>query len=161
MSRSHYGIEHWLSNILVFSIVVDHQKESARRNARCSKSQDIRAKQKPSKRNNETQSYAWKSLRCQSLTPNVRRVVAEDGRVCPRFIAERDGFLVIVALIGDVLHGELHVLVPDSRAKVCVEDVGKAVRVEDGERRVEVDEASLFVREALSHGEGGELDFCK
>jgi hypothetical protein len=27
LSRSHYGIEHWLSNILVFSIVVDHQKK--------------------------------------------------------------------------------------------------------------------------------------
>ena len=60
-----------------------------------------------------------------------------------------------MAVVGDVVHGVLHVLVADARAKVLVEDAGEIVRVEDGEGGVEVDEASLFVRVESRHDDVG------
>lgn len=80
--------------------------------------------------------------------------------VGPRFVAESDGLLVVLPAVGNVVHGVLHVLVADARAKVLVEDGGNGARVEDGEGGVKVDEASLFVRVKARHDDvwSGRLD---
>ncbi len=82
--------------------------------------------------------------RKELVLPNRRGIVAKVGRVGPGFVTEGEGLLVEAERVPDVLHGIGHVLVPDTRAEVPVEDLGHAVLVENGALGVEIDEARLF-----------------
>ena len=82
------------------------------------------------------------------------RIVAKVRRIGPGLVAEANALLVVLPAVGNVVHGELHVLVADPGAEVLVEDASEAARVEDGEGGVEVDEAALLVAVERGHGKG-------